>query len=398
MRHSINPASVAARARQAGAALLAAAMGLAVRGQVPRPAEAAPATPVSANPTPSCVYDNHFERPPGLEWSRQDLDETPVGHRRFLGPFGRERVLLSLRELPTHQYLSLKLTLFVIGPAVGSNSGLGPDVWDLTVEEGPTLLHTTFDNCGFFTDNNEQAFPDEFPEFPGRPWPGYTGADERQTLGYVYAFGSADRTFRVDSVYHMTLAFPHAADAVKLRFSSLRGEPRYGDRWGIQSCRVEALPAAPLSVTPRDLARLWEDLTSSDPVRALHSTWDFAAAGTPGREFLAGKLAVDGLDVKRFKELERLLNDERPRVREDATRDLIALGRPAVPALNKALWEDPHPESRSRIQQIIEAIESSMPLDPDAIRRKRAIHALRILNGEPSHFSAAENGQAVGHQ
>jgi hypothetical protein len=118
------------------------------------------------------VYSNDFHTAPGEEWSGRDIARTPAGNRPFFGPFGGESVTFTLAHLPPHKMIRVDFDLCVINPLDGSSPTWGPDVWDLSVVNGATLLHTTFDNCGFFSDNNEQAFPDEFN--CGKPHPGWS--------------------------------------------------------------------------------------------------------------------------------------------------------------------------------------------------------------------------------
>jgi hypothetical protein len=95
------------------------------------------------------------------------------------------------------------------------------------------------------------------------------------------------------------------------------------------------------------------------------STW---AADPPKSETLEARIA----------RLIEKLGDARFRVREAATKELIAIGRPAIPALRKAL-ASPDPDIRLRARMILGKIKNSVPgliedlghKDP-AIRREAA--------------------------
>ena len=111
------------------------------------------------------------------EWSNDARDVTPSG-RVFLGQFLNQTVSLLLSGLPTHSQVTVSFDLFVIQSWDGNFPRAGPDIWDLTVAGGPTLLHTTFSNC-----RHNQAYPDTFP---GGDNPAGTGASEVNTLGYLF--------------------------------------------------------------------------------------------------------------------------------------------------------------------------------------------------------------------
>jgi hypothetical protein len=96
------------------------------------------------------------------EWSNDTRELTPAGGRVFLGRFGNETVSLLLSGLPAHSEVTVSFDLFIIDTWDGNSEepGIGPDIWDLSVTGGPTLLHTTFSN---FDPDQNQAYPDPFP-------------------------------------------------------------------------------------------------------------------------------------------------------------------------------------------------------------------------------------------
>ena len=53
--------------------------------------------------------------------------------------FGGEQVSLSLKSLPEHKMLRVSVSLFMLNPVDGSSTIWGPDVWDLTVDGGPSI-------------------------------------------------------------------------------------------------------------------------------------------------------------------------------------------------------------------------------------------------------------------
>lgn len=172
-------------------------------------------------------YTQDFEGVVGAEWSRQQIDVTPVGQRRFLGRFGNDTVSLTLSSLPPHQAVTVSLDLFIINSwdAHGPVNVGGPDVWDLSVAGGPTLLHTTFSNTGYA--NPFQAYPDNYP---GADHPAGTGAVESNTLGYG------------DAVYHLIFTFQHRASGLSLNFTGQGLQELWDESWGVDNVSVALSP------------------------------------------------------------------------------------------------------------------------------------------------------------
>ena len=228
------------------------------------------------------IYTNALSSSPGPEWSATNIAHTPKGQRPYLGDFRDQAVTLSLNHLPGHKLLRVSFDLFLMQSWDGSSKYWGECFWDLDVINGASLIHTTFGNCGFFCDNNEQAFPDNWPCGPHSAW---TGSVEHQTLGVIQSWGGPDRTFDCSSVYHFDLAFPHGGDAVSLQF---KGTPmtNKNKRWGLCNVRVEALPCL-ASYSDAEFAGLWEKLADPDPVAAFQAKWNLIAGGETTADRLA---------------------------------------------------------------------------------------------------------------
>ena len=172
------------------------------------------------------VYTNDFEGTVGAEWCSTSVSTTPVGARKFLGPFGCGTRSLTFTGLPSHTEVTVSFDLFIIGSWVGNSSAWGPDSWDLSVDGGPTLLHTTFSNSGA-----DQAYPGTFP---GDSHLAQTGAAENNTLGYPPdPYGGEP-----DSVYNLSFTFAHSASSLILKFT---GGPalEIAQSWGIDNVVVQ---------------------------------------------------------------------------------------------------------------------------------------------------------------
>lgn len=215
------------------------------------------------------VYSNDFQAAVGPGWSPGVLTiaTAPLpadGSRRFLGchqllglgphflpQFNCPAVSLTLTGLPSHSQLTLSLDLYVIQSWDGNNAIFGPDVFDISVASGPTLLHTTFSNVPGLN----QAYPGAFPGNANLP---RTGATESNTLGYGF-FG--------DTVYHLAFTFAHTAGSVTFNFSGIGLQPIFDESWGLDNVIVQ-IPNRPpdcssVTATP---GTLWPANHSLQPV------------------------------------------------------------------------------------------------------------------------------------
>jgi hypothetical protein len=173
------------------------------------------------------AYENGFEGTVGPEWTpRAPLDTTPMGSRRFLGPFGAETVSLGLNGLPAHTRVHLSWDLFIIGSWDGNNPESGPDRWQAQVRGGPTLIDATFSTYW------NQSYPGLLSDnFPPR-----TGAAENDTLGY-----SIEGFSEPDSVYHFDFSFDQSEAALTLDFTGIGLRSRGDERWGLDNVQVEVI-------------------------------------------------------------------------------------------------------------------------------------------------------------
>jgi HEAT repeat protein len=135
-------------------------------------------------------------------------------------------------------------------------------------------------------------------------------------------------------------------------------------RWGL------VVPAILLGV---DFAR--GDTRGSDPDQQLLEQAHVPTSGAELVQFLLDRSSPQAGDALRIDQLVRQLGDPNFRTRARASRELIALGQVALPALRRAL-ADPDPERAERAKSCIRDIEnrSEVPL---------ALAAVRILEKRP---------------
>ncbi len=190
------------------------------------------------------VYFSDFKGKVGPEWSRNAVESTPAGKRRFLGQFSNETVTLALGSLPPHQKMRVSCDLFVIRSWEGS---LTPDLWTLAVD-GRTLLNTAFANR---PSPSDQAFPGTYPRDQHPP---QTGAAELDSLGYRYwSFIGPTSDLPQSAVYHLVFTVGHEADTANVEFAGSSLEDISNESWGLDNVRIEVLrsdvdPATPSAV------------------------------------------------------------------------------------------------------------------------------------------------------
>ena len=177
------------------------------------------------------VYQNDFQGSVGTEWSPATTSTTPAGARRFLGQFNKAPVTLTLAPVRLHGTVRLSFDLFIIGSWDGNyvSATAGPDVFDISEQGGPTIIHTTPPTPPLA--GQHQAYPGTYPE-AGAQYPSNTGAAEVNTLGYPCS-GSC-----TNAVYHVDVTYAHRDDAINLIFSAPALESIDNESWGIDNVAI----------------------------------------------------------------------------------------------------------------------------------------------------------------
>jgi WD40 repeat protein len=128
--------------------------------------------------------------------------------------------------------------------------------------------------------------------------------------------------------------------------------------------------------SPQRLEELWADLAHADAARAYRAVWALAAAPAQSVPFLGARLrAVPAVDGKKLARLVAELNHGRYAVRQQAVRDLEALGDVAEAALRAALEDGPTLELRRRVEPLLAKLEGPVTA-PELLRALRAVEAL----------------------
>ena len=234
---------------------------------------------------PGVVYEADFVKGAGPEWSETRTSWTPDPRKAFLGPFRDEPVELRVNGLPPHQFINLKFDLITYQRWNGDSGEWGRDLWDMRVANGQPLIHTTFSDCGFFTNNNEQSFPDQYPWYPTHE--GWTGAKEKQSLGYMTSQGP--ESWGDDSTYAIDITFPHAGNSVGIVFKSLI-KSHENKPYGFLSFKITTIDHASNADEPT-LAGWWKDLSDEDSLKAYHAVWSLVATGDAATNYIHDHLS-----------------------------------------------------------------------------------------------------------
>ena len=211
------------------------------------------------------VYASAFTKGAGDQWSKKHVTRCPSGRRTFLGPFAYECTTLSLDDLPEHARVRLSFDLMIVltwdGDAnLDHPDNTGPDLFDVTVDRGPRLVHSSF-VARPNAETGTQSFPGRFPY---DHLPAGTAAVESRSLGYFWNGGVGSGPD--DYVYHVERSFAHSGKSVKIAFSGINLEAVDNECWGLDNVQVEVLPAknAP-ELDEARFGKLWAGVASADP-------------------------------------------------------------------------------------------------------------------------------------
>jgi WD40 repeat protein len=140
--------------------------------------------------------------------------------------------------------------------------------------------------------------------------------------------------------------------------------------WDLHSAAGE-LRAGSRDVSEAEFLRLWADLAGGDGMQAHAAIAALTAAGDRAVHLLEGRLPPEGpIDPQRVERLLADLEADDFTAREKATEQLQALAERIEPALRKALAAGPRPESRRRLEQILNGLGQ---------RRLQGLRAVEVL-------------------
>jgi WD40 repeat protein len=122
----------------------------------------------------------------------------------------------------------------------------------------------------------------------------------------------------------------------------------------------------------------WTDLIGEDASRAFDALHEFAAAPKQAVEHIEKNLRVESVDTDSIQRLIADLDSEQFTVRKKASVELERMGQPALALLRQALENDPTPEARKRIEELLKKGDQVTPRG-ETLRSLRAIEVLETI-------------------
>jgi WD40 repeat protein len=182
------------------------------------------------------------------------------------------------------------------------------------------------------------------------------------------------------------LAVALAPGGKKVATASNDGRMRF---WDLGN-PAEAPPAAG-ALTAKDLDADFADLADADPARARRAFAALLAGAKESIPYLQQRVReTAGLKIEpRVAKLLADLDDEEFAVRDNASQELARIGKAIVPALQQTLANNPSPEVKDRIQQLLKPFPDPSKLTPETVR---VLEALEVLEqaGTPEARQALE--------
>lgn len=360
-----------------------------------------PDPPVAREPVGTRVYRSDFAAGIDRAWSIRRRDYTPAGRIPFLGPLAGDTVSLALPDLPPHRALRLTFDLFIISTWDGNarhawgTGRVGPDLWMLELDGGPTLLRGTFSAIpeapGFKPQCNVQTWP--WP-VPGRPLPMGSGAAGVNTLGFIHTFTNGP-SFPMDGRYAISIIIPHSQREVRFNFAGVGLQGGGDEMWGLADVQVDALESIE-PPTPQQLAQAWQEVAGDDPIAAFTAFWTLILGDQDTVELIGREMQGFQVDLPAARAaIRRLKTTGQDQERERALFEISGHG-PAIEPLLRAelagndatrwLFDDALRE--------IEIREIHSPLRRQAAAASRVLQVINSDNARALHQRLLEAAPA----
>jgi RNA polymerase sigma factor (sigma-70 family) len=169
------------------------------------------------------------------------------------------------------------------------------------------------------------------------------------------------------------LAVAFAPDGRTVVSGGLDQSPRIWDVSRITGRRRE-----PAERSPADLEADWKDL-AGDAAAGYAALCRLVSSPVRAVPFLGKRLqTMEPVDTKRIERLIADLDADQFQARDQAMKDLVALGGDAVPSLRKALAGSPSLEAKRRLEALLDRLDGASP-SPNALRQIRAVEALEAI-------------------
>jgi WD40 repeat protein len=181
---------------------------------------------------------------------------------------------------------------------------------------------------------------------------------------------TATEVARLEGHQHWVTNFAFSSDGRRLVSVSLDTTALV---WDVSRWTQREHPRKPC--TPNELRAAWEGL-GGDTAKAYRAVSVLVGAAEQAVPFLAERVRpAVAPDANRVAQLLAELDDDRFPVREQAAQQLEKLGDLVADALRQALTRRPSPETKRRLQELLEKLEAGT-LPPDGLRAVRVIEVL----------------------
>jgi WD40 repeat protein len=128
-----------------------------------------------------------------------------------------------------------------------------------------------------------------------------------------------------------------------------------------------------------DMEKWWQVLAENDATKAFTAMGDFVASPKEAVAWLKSQIKpAIPLDQKHVQELIHELDHEQFKVRDKVTAELLKLGEQLVPILDKALSDNPSPETRQRLDELRSKL-TALVLTGDRLRAFRTVEVLERI-------------------
>jgi HEAT repeat protein len=147
--------------------------------------------------------------------------------------------------------------------------------------------------------------------------------------------------------------------------------------WDVSTLTLQA-PAPAAGLPDEQLDSLWTDLAGTDAAKAYQAVWALTAAPHTVPWLKDRLRPVAPAEPRRVAQLIADLDSDDFDARQNAARELEGIGEPAGPALHKVLSGQHSPETRRRVEQLLERIEQPAAV-PEYLRALRAVEVLEHI-------------------
>lgn len=185
------------------------------------------------------VYQNDFENA-DLSSIKNGII-TQFNDSKILGNYNNQNFILSLKNLPAHDLISVTFDLYIHDQWDGNQSAPdGPDIWQMQVD-GNTYINTTFSNtvCGANTFCPPQSYPDNYPNNNHNP---KSAAYQTNLPGFCSMKGVTGWT----TLYKISKTFAHTNNSLSVEcldklVQTNTANPKCDESWSVDNIVVKTI-------------------------------------------------------------------------------------------------------------------------------------------------------------